>query len=186
MSQDNDSYEAGLSRIEDTVEPAQNTELVTQVSSIYLSSQLEEKGKQSQTKASIEKQATKFKGKSKQFEFNAQVDEFTSCVADNADDPQKVRELTTEAKGKVKKRQQSIRIAEKNKDGWLVVEEYKSDDLASDTADEKRIKKANLAAEKRRSDNPRGNAINVKKFKTGDNQLFSGERNVAYIVLCGI
>ena len=46
MSQDNDSYEAGLSRIEDTVEPAQDTELVTQVSSMFkghLSSQLQEK-----------------------------------------------------------------------------------------------------------------------------------------------
>ena len=42
------------------------------------------------------------------------------------------------------------------------------------------------AAEKRRSDNPRGNANNVKKFKTGDNQLFRGEYNVTYIVLCGI
>ena len=35
MSRDNDSYEAGLSRIEDTVELAQNTELVTQVSSTF-------------------------------------------------------------------------------------------------------------------------------------------------------
>ena len=79
MSQDNDSSEAGPSRIDDTVEPAQNTELVTQLFSMfkgYLSSQLEEKGKHFQTKASIEKQATEFKskGNSKQFEFNALVD----------------------------------------------------------------------------------------------------------------
>ena len=63
----------------------------------------------------------------------------------------------------------------------------KSDyDVSSMSADEKRIKKAKLAAEKRRSDNPRGNANNVKKFKTGGNQLFRGEYNVTYIVLCGI
>ena len=65
-----------------------------------------------------------------------------------------------------------IRIADKNKDGWLVVEEYESDDHASDTDDEKQIKKAKLAAEKRRSDNPRGNANNVKKLK-GTNSFFA-------------
>ena len=145
MSQDNDSYEAGPSRIEDTLEPAQNTELVNQVFSMfkgYLSLQLEEKAEHFQTKASIEKQATefKFKGNRKQFQFNAQVDEYTSRVAGDADDPQKVRELTREAKDKIKKRQKLIRIADKNKDGWLVVEEYESDDLASGTDDEKRIK----------------------------------------------
>ena len=84
MSQDNDSYEAGLSRIDDTVEQVQNT-------------QLDEKGKQFQTKASIEKRATEFKfiGNRKQFEFKAQVDKFTSRVAVNADNPQKVREVKT-------------------------------------------------------------------------------------------
>ena len=33
-----------------------------------------------------------------------------------------------------------IKIADKSKDRWLVVEEYESDDLASDTDDEKRLK----------------------------------------------
>ena len=122
MSQDNDSSEAGPSRIDETNEPAQNTELVNQVFSMlkgYLSSQLEEKGKQFQNKASIEKQATefKFKGYRKQFELNAQVDEFLSRISDNADDLHKVRELSTEAKDIIKKRQKLIRIADKNKDG---------------------------------------------------------------------
>ena len=58
----------------------------------------------------------------------------------------------------------------------------KSDyDVSSMSADEKRIKKVKLVAEKRRSNNPRGNANNVNKFKTGDNQLFRGEYNVTYI-----
>ena len=63
-----------------------------------------------------------------------------SPIADNADDPQKVLALTATAKDTIKKRQKLKKLADKNKDGWLVVEEYESDDLASDTDDEKRIK----------------------------------------------
>ena len=112
MSQD-DPPEAVSSRVEETVEPALNTELVTQELSMfkgYLSSQLEEKGKQFQTKASIEKQATEFKFKRnrKRFEFNAQVNKIISQIADNADNPQKSRELTTKAKDTIKKRQKLI------------------------------------------------------------------------------
>ena len=51
-------------------------------------------------------------------------------IADNADDPQKVRALTATAKDTIKKRQKLIKLADKNKDGWLVVEEYESDDLS--------------------------------------------------------
>ena len=36
----------------------------------------------------------------------------------------------------IKERQKLIKIADKNKDGWLVVQEYESDDLASDSEDE--------------------------------------------------
>ena len=171
MIQDNDPSKAGPSRVKETVEPAQNTELVTQVLSMfkgYLLSQLEQKGNQFQTKASIEKQVTefKFKGNRKQFKFNAQVDKIISRIADNADNPQKVRELTTKAKDTIKKRQKLIKIADKNKDRWLVVEEYNSDNLASDIDDEKQIKKTKIAAEKHRKDNPRGNVNDAKKLIT--------------------
>jgi hypothetical protein len=57
----------------------------------------------------------------------------------------------------------------------MVVEEYESDDLASDTDDEKRTKEAKSAAEKCCKENSRGN--DAKKFKTSDNQLFCGECN---------
>ena len=67
-----------------------------------------------------------------------------------------------------------------------MVEEYESDDLASDADDEKRIKNVKVAAEKRRKDNPRGNANDAKKFKTGDNQLFRGECVADHIVLYGL
>ena len=43
-----------------------------------------------------------------------------------------------------------IKIADRSKDGWLVVQEYESDDLASNSEDEKRLKIAKNAAEKKR------------------------------------
>ena len=58
-------------------------------------------------------------------------------IADKADDPQKIRALTATAKDTIKERQKLIKLADKNKDGWVVVEECVSDDLASDTDDEK-------------------------------------------------
>ena len=133
-------------------QPGQNVALVSEVFSMfkgYLSSQLEEKGNQLQSKANIDKQATefKYKGNRKQFQFNAEVDEILNRIENNADDPDKVRQLAAEAKKVIKKRQKLIKIADKNKDGWLVVEEYESDDLASDTDDEKRLKKARSAAD---------------------------------------
>ncbi len=159
-------------------ETGQNAALVNQVFSMfkgYLTSQLEEKGNQLQSKATIEKQATefKYKGNRKQFEFNAEIDEIITRIDNNAEEAATVRELVTKAKAIIKKRQKLIKIADKSKDGWLVVEEYESDDLASDTDDEKRLKKARSVAEKRRKETSRGNE--TKKLKTDDNRFFRGE-----------
>ena len=55
-----------------------------------------------------------------------------------------------------------IKIADKNKDGWLVVQEYVSDDLASDCEDEKKIRKAKAAAEKKRKE-AKSNSGNTSK-----------------------
>ena len=41
----------------------------------------------------------------------------------------------------LKKRQKLIKIADKNRDGWLVLRDYESDDLASDSEDERKIRK---------------------------------------------
>ena len=56
-----------------------------------------------------------------------------------------------EAEQFIRKRQKLIKIADRSKDGWLGVQEYESDDLASNSEDEKHLKKVKNAAEKEES-----------------------------------
>jgi phosphopantothenate synthetase len=70
---------------------------------------LKETAETAQNTALVDEVFSTFKGYlSSQFEFNAQVDELMSRIADNADDPQKVRELTATAQDTIKKRQKLI------------------------------------------------------------------------------
>ena len=126
------------------------------------------------------KKACEFKsrGNRKQFEFNASVDAILTDIASKAYSPDEVKSLANDGKEKIRKRRKLVKLAHRNKDGWLVVQEYESDDLASNSKDEKKIKKAKTAAEKRRKDaTPHGSSCNpFKKSKiSGDNQLFRGK-----------
>ena len=72
-----------------------------------------------------------------------------------------------------------IKIADKNKDGWLVVQEYESDDLASDSEDEKKIRKAKAAAEKKRKEAKRNSGKASKEITcSSDLQLFRGKTTI--------
>ena len=86
----------------------------------------------------------------KQFEFNAKLQSLLSRIKANADDPSQVNTLVEDAEQFIRKGQKLIKIADRSKDGWLVVQEYESDDLISNSEDEKRLKKAKNAAEKQR------------------------------------
>lgn len=54
--------------------------------------------------------------------------------------PAFIHKLVAEGKLIIKKRQKLIKIADKNKDGWLLVKEYENDDLASGSEREKKIR----------------------------------------------
>ena len=146
----------------------------------HLTSQFDENGKQLKTQSKVEKEACEFKsrGNRKQFEFNASVDAILTDIASKADSPDEVKRLANEGKEKIRKRQKLVKLADRNKDGWLVVQQYESDDLASNSEDEKKIKKAKTAAEKKRKDaRPHGSSGNpFKRSKiSGVNQLFRGK-----------
>ena len=176
-----DPEQAGPSRaLESQGQP--NSELVQQVFGLfktYLTSQLDENGKQLQT-VQDRKKACEFKsrGNRQQFEFNASVDVILTDIASKAYSPDEVKSLANEGKEKIRKRRKLVKLADRNKNGWLVVQEYESDDLASNSEDEKKIKKAKTAAEKKRKvATPHGSSCNpFKKSKiSGDNQLFHGK-----------
>lgn len=120
----------------------------------YLEDKLEDNKKDFEEKATLDKQVSemKYKGNQCQFELNAKIEGILDKIKvenDGANTP--VDKLVAEAKKLIRKRQKLIRIADKSKDGWKVVEEYVSDELASDTEDEKRLKKAiEVVARKRR------------------------------------
>ena len=63
-----------------------------------------------------------------------------------------MKSLANEGKEKIRKRWKLVKLADRNKNSWLVVQEYELDDLASNSEDEKKIKKARTAAEKKRKD----------------------------------
>ena len=120
----------------------------------HLTSQLEEKGKQFERSAKSDEEAAdvKYKRNRKQFEVNLRLDKILAQIDESTDIPADIHNLVAEWKRIIKKRQKLIKIADKNKDGWLVVQEYESDDLASDSEDEKKIHKAKAYAEKKRKE----------------------------------
>ena len=88
-------------------------------------------------------------------------------------------DLANEGKELIRKRQKLIRIADKSADGWKVVDEYVSDELASGSEDEKRLKKAKEAASRKRRQPTQVRSGTDKKVKgsstSTDQQLFRGE-----------
>ena len=163
-----------------------NSELVDEVFSLfkgYLNSQLQEKGKQFEQSANSDKEAAhiKYKGNRKQFEVNLRLDNILTQIDESAGSPADIHKLVAEARLIIKKRQKLIKIADKNRDGWLVVQEYETDDLASNSEDEKKIRKAKAAAEKKRREAKSNMGNTSKKFKSSsDFQLFCGKTTIYF------
>ena len=150
----------------------------------YLESKLDETTKQPESKSKLDKQVPpmKFKGNQKQFELNAQIDfVFDRIRSANDSENKQVDYLVDEGKELIRKRQKLNRIADKSADGWKVVDEYVSDELASGSEDEKRLKKAKEAASRKRRQPTQGRRGPDKKKKikgtliSTDQHLFRGE-----------
>ena len=122
-------------------------------------------------KASCSKKSRKsfkfeFKGNRKQFKLNAQLDHILSQIEVNLNEPQEVRKLVAEGRQLIKKRLKLIKLTDRSKDGWLVVQEYESDELASNSEDKKKIQKAKLSAQKKRKESKASSGNASKKFKS--------------------
>lgn len=148
----------------------------------YLEDKLEDKDKRYQEKAKVDKQASKLKskGNQKQFEFNAELEDLF-CRIFESDDKDNIESLAKEGIDKIKRRQKLIKIADKEpRDGWKVVDEYLSDELASDSEDDKKLKKARKAvAEKRKKDEHSKSSRLAKRPRyTGESEkrLFRGKK----------
>ena len=122
----------------------------------YLQNQLETKTKEIEQKSKIDKEVVrlKYRGNQKQFELNAAIDSFLESIESETQQSQpssdRIRSLAQDARELLRKRQKLIKIADKSRDGWQVVAEYESDELATGSEDEKRLKKARETASRER------------------------------------
>ena len=159
----------------------------------YLQNQLETKTKEIQQKSKIDKGFVrlKYRGNQKQFELNAAIDSFLESIESETQQSQpssdRIRSLAQDARELLRKRQKLIKIADKSRDGWQVVAEYESDELASGSEDEKRLKKARETASRERRQKDQANNERGKKARFsggGDNQLFRGRTFNDFVLLC--
>ena len=99
----------------------------------------------------------KFKGNEQQYEFNQNLMDSLNDLRDlvEAGSVRRSSKVIEEMAGMLEKRQKLLRIADRSPGGWDTVREYLSDDLADDSADEKRIKNAESAALKKKNANKR-------------------------------
>ncbi|KAJ8303064.1 hypothetical protein KUTeg_019460 [Tegillarca granosa] len=103
----------------------------------------------------------KFAGNKIQYEFNEEISSniskikraVKSCCYD------RVLELCDILEHKVYKRNKCIKLAEKSPAGWDTVKEYLSDELASDSEDEKKMRSAEFRALRKRQQNKRKRII---------------------------
>ena len=101
-----------------------------------------------------EAQKLKYKSNSRQFVHNAEVQDHLldviAYLSTEQVDSSAALASAKDALAAVQKRQKLIKLADKSEAGWLAVEEYESDELADESDDKKRIKKAEEKASRKK------------------------------------
>ena len=112
------------------------------------------------------------KGNKHQFDFNERVvdvlDDALASIPSTSSDTssEKVRKLLQEGMKLIDERQKLIKMADRSEFGWGLITEYQADELADNSEDERRIHKAEKAAEKRL----------IKKKKKMESQKATAQR----------
>ena len=97
----------------------------------------------------------KFKGNKRQYDFNSDILERVKVAIDLIEKRKESKALKSLDKvvEALNGRNKLIRMADKSQAGWDIVEEYLTDELASDSGDEKRIRQAEARALKKKKTN---------------------------------
>ena len=141
------------------------------------------KGSKKNKKIDLPAEKFKFKSNQKQFVFNTELEELVGKIkeANAQKDHKKVAHLTDQAKALLHKRQKLIKLADSSEPGWDAVQEYESQDIASDDEDDKKIRNARAAANRKRKqkERERQQQSNKKRCTTPnlgtlDHHLFRG------------
>lgn len=119
----------------------------------------------------------KKKANEDQYKFNLKlsdaVDEAkTSCLSQKFD---KAKQSLEKGEKLLAERQKHILLADKSDFGWMTIQEYKKNDLADDSDDEKKI----IRAEARARTQAKQNSLKNKSKFTGSRQEFSRSLPVA-------
>lgn len=110
--------------------------------------------------------AMKAKGNQKQYDYLCDIKRAV-CEAKSATvsrDGDTVMAKLSEAEKILNKRIKLVKLADRSEFGWQTVEEYESDDLASDSEDDKKIKKAEAAVREKRKRSQQDNAGPSKRL----------------------
>ena len=120
----------------------------------------------------------RFEGNKKQFQFNSDLAEKvrSASVALGKRKLDLVKTHLEELDSDIKKRNKLIRLVDKSAAGWDLVNEYLSDELASGSEDEKRIRRAEQRALRKRNQRQQ----KAKPSKQGYSQLQSSTATTAF------